>query len=183
MKKPYLPESVQSGMADLHRPPALTCGNKATITHLKIWGDLKKIPCRFLLVISSFSLYVNFIRHGKVCPDHYKLEPHEIHKLDVKGKLEILKTDGSTQVIPLAELESCIRKGCHCCTDLTAVYADISACAIGSAPGSTTLLVRTPTGKGFVESAVQNRKLVLAGEPDTRAIEKLASAKIKKNTK
>ena len=114
---------------------------------------------------------------------HYKLEPHEIRKLDVKWKLEILKTDGSTQVIPLAELESCIRKGCHCCTDLTAVYADISAGAIGSAPGSTTLLVRTPTGKGFVDSAVENKKLVLAGEPDNKAIEKLALAKIKKNTK
>jgi len=114
---------------------------------------------------------------------HYKLEPHEIRKLDVKGKLEILKTDGSTQVIPLAELESCIRKGCHCCTDLTAVYADISAGAIGSAPGSTTLLVRTPTGKGFVDSAVENKRLVLAGEPDNKAIEKLALAKIKKNTK
>jgi len=114
---------------------------------------------------------------------HYKLEPHEIRKLDVKGKLEILKTDGSTQNVPLAELETCIRKGCHYCTDLTAVLADISAGAIGSAPGSTTLLVRTRTGKGFVESAVQNKKLVLAGEADTKAIEKLASAKIKKNTK
>jgi coenzyme F420 hydrogenase subunit beta len=119
--------------------------------------------------------------HGKL-RNHYKLEAHEIRKLDVKGKLEILKTDGSTQVVPLAELESCIRKGCHCCTDLTSVFADISAGAIGSAPGSTTLLVRTRTGKGFVDSAVQNKKLVLAGEADTAAIEKLASAKIKKNT-
>nr|WP_319375270.1 Coenzyme F420 hydrogenase/dehydrogenase, beta subunit C-terminal domain [uncultured Methanoregula sp.] len=114
---------------------------------------------------------------------HYKLEPHEIRKLDVKGKLEILKTDGSTQVVPLAELETCIRKGCHYCTDLTAVLADISAGAIGSAPGSTTLLVRTPAGKGFIDSAVQNKMLALAGEPDTKAIEKLASAKIKKNSK
>jgi coenzyme F420 hydrogenase subunit beta len=114
---------------------------------------------------------------------HYKLEPHEIRKLDVKGKLEILKTDGSTQTVPLAELETCIRKGCHYCTDLTAVQSDISAGAIGSAPGSTTLLIRTATGKGFIDSAVQNKKLVLAGEPDTKAIEKLASAKIKKNKK
>eukprot|EP00825_Cyclidium_porcatum_P011212 TRINITY_DN15731_c0_g1_i1.p2 TRINITY_DN15731_c0_g1~~TRINITY_DN15731_c0_g1_i1.p2 ORF type:complete len:341 (+),score=-35.23 TRINITY_DN15731_c0_g1_i1:201-1223(+) len=114
---------------------------------------------------------------------HYKLEPHGIRKLDVKGKLEILKQDGTTTIVPLAELETCIRKGCHYCTDLTAVQSDLSAGAIGSAPGSTTLLVRTRTGKGFVESAVQNKKLVLAGEADTKAIEKLASAKIKKNSK
>ena len=41
---------------------------------------------------------------------HYKLEPHEIRKLDVKGKLEVLKQDGSTTIVPLAELETCIRK-------------------------------------------------------------------------
>ena len=74
---------------------------------------------------------------------HYKLEPHEIKKLDVKGKLEVLKQDGSTTIVPLAELETCIRKGCHYCTDLTAVRSDISAGAIGSPAGSTTLIVRT----------------------------------------
>ncbi|MFA4859439.1 Coenzyme F420 hydrogenase/dehydrogenase, beta subunit C-terminal domain [Methanoregula sp.] len=113
----------------------------------------------------------------------HKIEPHDIRKLDVKGKLEIQKQDGSTQVVPLAELESCIRNGCHYCTDLTAIFSDISAGAIGSPAGSTTLIIRTSTGKGFVESAVQNKKLVLSGEPDIKAITKLAAAKIKKNTK
>jgi len=112
---------------------------------------------------------------------HYKLEPHEIKKLNVKGKLEVLKQDGSTTIVPLAELETCIRKGCHFCTDLTAVFSDISAGAIGSPPGSTTLIVRTPTGRGFVSSAVQNRKLDVRAGVDTAAIEKLALAKIKKN--
>lgn len=114
---------------------------------------------------------------------HYKLEPHDIKKLNVKGKLEVLKQDGSTTIVPLAELETCIRKGCHFCTDLTAVFSDISAGAIGSPQGSTTLIVRTPTGKGFVSSAVQNRKLEVSNGIDTAAIEKLALAKIKKNTK
>ena len=114
---------------------------------------------------------------------HYKLEPHEIKKLNVKGKLEVLKQDGSTTIVPLAELETYIRKGCHFCTDLTAIFSDISAGAIGSLPGSTTLIVRTPTGKGFVSSAVQNRKLDISTGVDTAAIEKLALAKIKKNSK
>ena len=113
---------------------------------------------------------------------HYKLEPHEIKKLNVKGKLEVLKQDGSTTIVPLAELETCIRKGCHFCTDLTAVFSDISAGAIGSPPGSTTLIVRTPTGRGFVSSAVQNRKLDVRTGVDTAAIEKLALAKIRKNS-
>jgi coenzyme F420 hydrogenase subunit beta len=112
-----------------------------------------------------------------------KLEPHDIKKLDVKGKLEILKHDGTTTIVPLAELETCIRKGCHSCTDLTAVLSDISAGSIGSPAGKTTLIVRTPAGKGFIDSAVQNHKLTLSPGADTSAIEKLASAKIKKNSK
>ena len=83
----------------------------------------------------------------------------------------------------LAELETCIRNGCHFCTDLTAVLSDISAGAIGSPSGSTTLIVRTPTGKGFVDSAVQNRKLDVSTGVDTAAIEKLALVKIRKNAK
>ncbi len=84
--------------------------------------------------------------------------------------------------MPLAELETCIRKGCHFCTDLTAIFSDISAGAIGSPPGSTTLIVRTQTGKGFVDSAVQHRKLNVSKDVDTAAIEKLALAKIKKSS-
>jgi coenzyme F420 hydrogenase subunit beta len=113
----------------------------------------------------------------------YNLEPHEIRKLDVKGKLEILKQDGSTTIVPLAELETCIRKGCHYCTDLTSVMADISAGAVGSPAGMTTLVIRTPDGRGFVDSAVQNHKLTLGTGADLAAIEKLATAKIKKNSK
>ena len=114
--------------------------------------------------------------------DQYQLEAHDIRKLDVKGKLEILKQDGTTTIVPLSELETCIRKGCHYCTDLTAVLADISAGSVGSPAGTTTLIVRTSTGKGFVDSAVQNKKLTVGTGCDTAAIEKLASAKIKKNT-
>jgi coenzyme F420 hydrogenase subunit beta len=114
---------------------------------------------------------------------HYLIEPHEIRKLDVKGRLEVLKHDGTTTIVPLAELETCIRNGCHYCTDLTAVRSDISAGAIGSPAGTTTLIIRTPTGKGFVDSAVQNQKLTLTPGPDTAAIERMASVKIRRNTK
>ena len=113
----------------------------------------------------------------------YQIEPHDIRKLDVKGKLEVRKQDGSTVIVPLAELETCIRKGCHYCTDLTAVLSDISAGAIGSPAGTTTLVIRTDAGKGFVDSAVRNNKLTLGTGADLAAIEKLAMAKIKKNTK
>jgi coenzyme F420 hydrogenase subunit beta len=114
---------------------------------------------------------------------HYNLEPHQIRKLNVKGKLEVLKQDGSTTIVPLAELDSCIRNGCHYCTDFSAVLSDISAGAVGSPSGSTTLIVRTIPGKGFVDSAIRNKKLEVSPGVDTAAIEKLAAAKIRKNSK
>jgi len=94
-----------------------------------------------------------------------------------------LKQDDSTLIVPLTELETCIRKGCNCCTDLTSVLSDISAGAVGSPRGTTTLIIRTSSGQGFVDSAVRNNKLVLGAPPDSAAIEKLASAKIRKNMK
>ena len=120
--------------------------------------------------------------HGKL-RSHYHIEPQEIRKLDVKGKLEIIKQDNTVTVVPLAELEECIRKGCHICTDTTAVMADVSAGSVGTPAGFTTLLVRTPAGKGFVDSAVANKLLSVSPDVDLKAIEKLAGAKIKKNTK
>jgi coenzyme F420 hydrogenase subunit beta len=111
-----------------------------------------------------------------------KIEPNQIKKMDVKGKLEILMHDGTKATLSKNELESCVRKGCHICTDLTSVSADISAGAVGSPAGSTTLVIRTPAGKSFVDSAVQNKQLAVGGTVDLAAIEKLAQGKIDKNT-
>ena len=120
--------------------------------------------------------------HGKL-EKKYKLAPHDIKKLDVKGKLNILKQDDTHLSVPLAELEDTIRPGCRICTDFSSLSADISAGAVGSPAGFTTLLIRNETGKGFVESAVRNGKLTIATGADTAAIEKLAATKIRKNAK
>jgi coenzyme F420-reducing hydrogenase beta subunit len=53
---------------------------------------------------------------------------------------------------------------------------------VGSPAGSTMLIIRTDTGKGFVDAAVQNKKLVVTAGVDEKAITKLASSKIKKNS-
>jgi len=47
----------------------------------------------------------------------------------------------------------------------------------------TTLIVRNTTGRGFVDRAVRNQKLILGTGADLAAVEKLASAKIRKNSK
>lgn len=111
-----------------------------------------------------------------------KIDPAQIKKMDVKGKLEILMQDGSISSLPMKELDSCVRVGCRICTDLTSVLADVSAGAVGSPAGSTTLVIRTSAGKNLVDSAVRNNRLTVTGGADTAAIEKLAQAKITKNS-
>lgn len=113
----------------------------------------------------------------------YHLAPHDIKKLDVKGKLDITKQDDSHVTVPLAELEDVIRPGCHICTDFSSLCSDVSAGAVGSPAGYTTLIIRNDTGKGFVDSAVRNGKLVIEPGVDTAAVEKLAESKIRKNSR
>jgi coenzyme F420 hydrogenase subunit beta len=111
-----------------------------------------------------------------------KINPAQIKKMDVKGKLEILLQNGEKASLTQKEFRECVRKGCHICTDLTSVFSDISAGAMGSPDGSTTLVIRTPTGRSFVENAVRNKKLAITGSADIAAIEKLAESKIRKNS-
>jgi len=112
----------------------------------------------------------------------YAIALHEIKKLDVKGKLDILKQDDTHLSIPLADLEDTIRPGCRICTDFSSLGADISAGSVGSPAGYTTMIIRSATGKGFVENAVRNKKLMIESGVDVAAIEKLAATKIRKNT-
>jgi coenzyme F420 hydrogenase subunit beta len=110
----------------------------------------------------------------------YHISPWQIQRLDVKGKLEVTLTDGSTRSIPLKELHDTIREGCRSCTDFTAVTADISAGSVGSAPGNTTIIIRNPEGGSIVEHAVSHGRLTTSEDIDIAAIEKLAHAKMKR---
>lgn len=105
------------------------------------------------------------------------IDPWEISRLDVKGKLEVTTTDGQVVDIPLRDLHDCIPAGCRCCTDFAAVAADVSAGAVGSPQGYTTLFVRTPVGKGFVEGALAAGLLETGGEVDLAKVESLAQKK------
>jgi coenzyme F420 hydrogenase subunit beta len=112
----------------------------------------------------------------------YGIDTWQIERLDVRGKLEITLRDGTSLAIPVSELQDTVRPGCHYCLDLTGIYSDISAGAVGSPPGYTTLVVRTDAGKMFVGSAIRNHRLVSGPNPDSAAIERLISLKVQKNS-
>ncbi|MBN1195083.1 MAG: Coenzyme F420 hydrogenase/dehydrogenase, beta subunit C-terminal domain [Methanomicrobiaceae archaeon] len=107
----------------------------------------------------------------------YGIKPWQIRRLNVKGALEVSGVGGLLHSIPLRDLEACIRPGCLHCTDFSAVYADISAGAVGSPDGYTTLIIRNSVGRGFVERALQNGLLEEGENPSLAPIERLAAKK------
>ncbi|QSZ66882.1 hypothetical protein RJ40_04920 [Methanofollis aquaemaris] len=105
------------------------------------------------------------------------IEPWEIERMDVRGSLKVTAGEQIFE-IPLDELETCIPEGCRHCTDFAAWGADISAGAVGSPEGYTTLLIRTSAGRGFFEEAM-NAGLLEVGEPvDLARVEALAEKKM-----
>ena len=108
------------------------------------------------------------------------LAPQQVAKMDVKGKLELSLTDGSTSSLSLEEIAKAVRQGCHSCADFSALDADIAAGSVGTPAGYTTLIVRTQEGDGFVDHAVQSGSLTITSDVETPIIEKLAVAKQKR---
>jgi len=109
----------------------------------------------------------------------YDIPPWKISRMDVKGKFDLILSDGQILSLSLKEIEECVRPGCHFCSDFAANNADISAGAVGSEEGFTTLIIRTSIGQGFVDSAVQSKRLILNSEIDIKAVEHLATKKMK----
>ncbi|MDD1677668.1 MAG: Coenzyme F420 hydrogenase/dehydrogenase, beta subunit C-terminal domain [Methanomicrobiales archaeon] len=116
---------------------------------------------------------------GKLTRERH-IEPWQIRRFEVKGNLDLTLSDGTTLTIPLKDLEGSVRPGCATCTDFTALDADISAGAVGSEAGYTTLIIRTPVGEGFLEQALRTGRLVTGPAIDRKAIERLAAKKKKR---
>ena len=105
------------------------------------------------------------------------ISPQQISRMDIKGKLELILTDGTPKTLTLDEVARAVRQGCHSCADFSASDADISAGSVGTPGGYTTLIIRTDEGAGFVDHAEKTGYLSISDDVDTTIIEKLASAK------
>ena len=93
------------------------------------------------------------------------IEPPQIAKMNIKGKIIVWTKDGRVAEIGLKEAKQYVRKGCFYCGDFSAELADISAGGAG-AQGWTICIVRTDQGKNILESAAK------AGYIETEPIEK-----------
>lgn len=98
-----------------------------------------------------------------------------------EGKMVITLRDGCQKTIPLAELAGCIKPGCKACGDFTAKLSDISVGSIGSAPGMSTVILRTAEGMGLFKIAEERGFIEAWDGVDIRAIEKAGRIKLRRN--
>lgn len=97
-----------------------------------------------------------------------------------EGQMRIILRDQSVRIIPLQELASFVRPGCKACTDFTATLSDISVGGVGSAPGMSCVIIRTPKGLGLFEIAEENGFLEAWDGVNVEAIEKIGRLKLKR---
>ncbi len=108
----------------------------------------------------------------KLIEKQYHIQPEEIKRIDIKGKLILeLKDKDEEVVIPLDEAKQYMSQGCLFCPDFAAEWADISAGAVGTKKGWTTLIVRTDAGMQALEAAKAHGKLEIL-EVSEKALKK-----------
>jgi len=97
------------------------------------------------------------------------------------GEMSVSLRDGSIKTIPLSELAGCVKPGCKACADFTAKLADVSVGSIGSAPGMSTVIVRTEEGMGLFKIAEEMGFIEAWDGVNVKAIENAGRLKLKRN--
>ncbi|MDF0591220.1 Coenzyme F420 hydrogenase/dehydrogenase, beta subunit C-terminal domain [Methanotrichaceae archaeon Mx] len=135
---------------------------------------------RFVIGLFCFEAY-----EGTLIPEISRLlgtQPWYLHKMNIgEGKISVKLRDGSHRSISLRDLAEHVKPGCKGCEDFTAKLSDISIGSTGSAPGMSTVILRTPEGKGLFDIANEMGFLEVADGVDIEAIEKTGRLKLKKD--
>lgn len=97
------------------------------------------------------------------------------------GRMTITLRDGGQKTISLSELAGCVKPGCRACADFTAKLSDVSVGSIGSAPGMSTVIIRTQEGMGLFKIAEEMGFIEAWDGVDIKAIEKVGKIKLKRN--
>lgn len=100
-----------------------------------------------LICMESFSDEIMF---SEVIPKVMGVDIRDAMKMNFhKGKF-IVTTTKETKEVPIKDVASMARKGCHYCQDYTSYFADISVGSVGSDDGWSTILIRTERGEKYL---------------------------------
>jgi len=99
---------------------------------------------------------------GKHIQRELGINPHDISKMNIKGKVLVTTKSGEIKTIPLKDAKKYTRQGCVSCTDFSAELADISAGGLGLSDW-TFIIIRTEKGEELFQIA--ERKGLLKTKP------------------
>jgi coenzyme F420 hydrogenase subunit beta len=126
----------------------------------------------------AFDGFVHEYLQGKL-----GINPEDVVKVNVKGKLIIDLKDGTRVEAPLAEAKAYQRPQCGYCGDFSAEHADISAGGIGMV-GWTMLIVRSERGEEILKRTAEKGYLevrpVSEFEQSMRLLKRFAEAQRKR---
>lgn len=98
-----------------------------------------------------------------------------------EGKLTVTLRNGEAKTIPLSSISEFVKPGCRKCNDFTAKLADISVGSVGSAPGASVVITRTPEGAGLFEITRETGTIEATEGVNLEAINKIGKLKLKRN--
>jgi coenzyme F420 hydrogenase subunit beta len=108
------------------------------------------------------------------------INPADVKKLNIKGKVLVTAKSGDVKAMPLAEAKQYTRKGCLPCSDFSSELADISAGGLGLTDW-TFSVIRSAKGEEIFDSAVKAGALrVRAAEEEKFAMDLLVKLSRKK---
>lgn len=82
--------------------------------------------------------------------------------------------DGQEIIIPLHDLDDCVRNNCHYCTYYTNRYADISVGGAGVPEGYSVVLVRTKVGADLFTKLLFEKQIEELSGKEVHAAKKTA---------
>lgn len=129
-----------------------------------------------LICMESFSEEIMF---SEVIPKVMGVDIRDAVKMNFhKGKF-IVTTTKETKEVPIKDVASMARKGCHYCQDYTSYFADISVGSVGSDDGWSTIFVRTERGEKYLNKV---KDMEYSDKPiNMEMIKKLTDMKHKHN--
>ncbi len=109
-----------------------------------------------------------------------RIDPHDISKMNIKGKILVTTKSGEVTDIPLKEAKQHTRRSCLSCTDFSAELADIAAGGLGLS-GWTLTIIRTEKGEKIFKDAEEAGLLkTKPAEEEKRALDLLVILSNKK---
>ncbi|MFQ5815480.1 MAG: Coenzyme F420 hydrogenase/dehydrogenase, beta subunit C-terminal domain [Candidatus Hydrothermarchaeaceae archaeon] len=97
------------------------------------------------------------------------VQPHQVSRMDVREDKFNLCGE-IIRCMPLKDVRGAILPGCLLCSDYTSKLSDISLGSIGTPPGWTTVIERTPKGFGLLKNALDRGLIEAADKVNEEAL-------------